>query len=59
QVIHRLFEACYKTNLHSIWAKRELYKGNSWDDFRVILAKNMKPIYDSAKRQGYEVWNKC
>ena len=55
--IHRLFEGCYRDNLHSIWAGQELYrKGNSKEEFYNILTKNMQPVYDSAKRQGYEVW---
>ena len=57
--IHKLFEACYRDNLHSIWAGQELYrKGNSKEEFLGILEKNMQPVYDSARRQGYEVWNK-
>ena len=56
--IRRRFEACYRDNLHSIWANRELYRaGNSVDEFYGILEKNMRPVYDSAKRQGYQVWN--
>lgn len=56
--IHKLYEGCYRDNLHSIWANQELYrKGNSQDEFRVILEKNMRPVYDSARRQGYEIWN--
>jgi hypothetical protein len=56
--IHKLYEGCYRDNLHSIWANQELYrKGNSRDEFRVILEKNMRPVYDSARRQGYEIWN--
>ncbi|MCR4941074.1 MAG: hypothetical protein K5930_13395 [Treponemataceae bacterium] len=56
--IHKLFEACYRDNLHSIWAGQELYrKGNSQEEFYNILQKNMQPVYDSARRQGYEVWN--
>lgn len=56
--IYRLYEACYRDNLHSIWANQELYRaGNSEDEFHGILEKNMRPIYDSAKRQGYEIWN--
>ena len=55
--IHKLFEACYKDNLHSIWAGQELYrKGNSKEEFYDILEKNMRPVYDSARRQGYEIW---
>ena len=55
--IHKLYESCYRDNLHSIWAGQELYRdGNSKGEFCRILEKNMRPIYDSAKRQGYEVW---
>lgn len=58
--IHKRFEACFRDNLHSIWAGRELYRpDNSREEFYNILQKNMRPVYDSAKRQGYEVWNKC
>lgn len=57
--IHKLFEACYRDNLHSIWAGQELYrKGNSQEEFYHILQKNMQPVYDSARRQGYEIWNR-
>ncbi len=57
--IHKLFEACYRDNLHSIWAGQELYrKGNSKEEFFGILEKNMQPVYDSARRQGYEVWRR-
>lgn len=57
--IHKSFEDCYRDNLHSIWAGQELYrKGNSRDEFYGILQKNMQPLYDSARRQGYEIWNR-
>ncbi len=57
--IHKLFEACFRDNLHSIWAGQELYrKGNTKEEFCRILEKNMQPVYDSARRQGYEVWNR-
>ena len=56
--IHKLYEHCYKDNLHCIWAGQELYRdGNTPEEFTSILEKNMKPVYDSARRQGYEVWN--
>ena len=56
--LHKRFEACYRDNLHSIWAGQELYrKGNSKEIFYNILEKNMMPVYDSARRQGYEIWN--
>ncbi len=55
--IHKLFDSCYRDNLHCIWAGQELYRiGNTREDFCYILEKNMKPVYDSARRQGYEVW---
>lgn len=57
--IWKLYEACYRDNLHSIWANRELYrKGNSDEEFYHILEKNMRPVYDSARRQGYDVWER-
>ena len=56
--IHKMFEGCYRDNLHSIWAGQELYRpGNSRELFYNILQKNMQPVYDSARRQGYELWN--
>ena len=55
--IRSLFEKCYKDNLHSIWAQQDLYKaGAKKNEFIEILSKNMRPVYDSAKRQGYSVW---
>ncbi|MDL2300963.1 HNH endonuclease [Lachnospiraceae bacterium OttesenSCG-928-D06] len=57
--IRKLYEACYRDNLHSIWANQELYrKGNKDKEFFCILEKNMRPVYDSARRQGYDVWDK-
>ena len=55
--LHKLYANCWQDNLHSIWAGQELYRpGNSREVFDEILRKNMQPVYDSAKRQGYEVW---
>lgn len=55
--IHKLYEACWRDNLHSIWAGQELYRpGNTKEEFEGILSKNMRPVYDSARRQGYEIW---
>lgn len=55
--IRHLYEGCYRDNLHSIWAGQELYRpGNTREDFYGILQKNMQPVYDSARRQGYEIW---
>ena len=56
-VIRQRYEKCFKDNLHSIWANQELYrKGNTETEFYNILQKNMQPVYDSARRQGYQVW---
>ncbi len=55
--IHALYEKCIRDNVHSIWAAEELYRpGNDRDEFFNILEKNMRPVYDSARRQGYEMW---
>lgn len=55
--IRKKYESCFRDNLHSIWANQELYrKGNSKEEFYHILEKNMQPVYDSARRQGYQVW---
>lgn len=57
--IRKLYEACYRDNLHSLWAGQELYRrGNTKEEFYYILQKNMRPVYDSARRQGYEIWNR-
>ena len=57
--IRSLYEACYRDNLHSIWANQELYrKGNADIEFYSILERNMRPVYDSARRQGYNVWDR-
>lgn len=55
--LRKLYEACFRDNLHSIWAGQELYRpGNTKEEFILILQKNMQPVYDSARRQGYELW---
>ena len=55
--IRNSFEKCYKDNLHSLWANQDLYRrGNTKDEFYNILEKNMLPVYESARRQGYLVW---
>ncbi|MCR5417182.1 MAG: HNH endonuclease, partial [Pseudobutyrivibrio sp.] len=49
--IRAKYEKCFKDNLHSIWANQELYRrGNSKEEFYNILEKNMRPVYDSARR---------
>lgn len=57
--IRKLYEACYRDNLHSIWANQELYrKGISDVELYGILEKNIRPVYDSARRQGYDIWDR-
>ena len=57
--VRSIFEKCYKDNMYSMWASQELYKdGNSQPVFTAILDKNMRPLYESAKRQGYRPWNR-
>ena len=56
--IHDLFAKCIRDNLHSLWAEQELYiPGNAKEEFYNILEKNMRPLYDSARRQGYATWD--
>ena len=58
QQIKEKFKLCRRDNIVSIWANEELYiSGNSKEVFYGILEKNLKPIYDGAKMQGYGIWN--
>lgn len=51
------FTKCYKDNLNNQWAVEQLYIPNhSYQEFHGILMENLKPIYDAAKDQGFEVW---
>ena len=55
--IGRLFMECRKDNLHAIWAIQELYRpGNAREVFYGILERNLRPVYEAARRQGYETW---
>ncbi|NBK93879.1 HNH endonuclease [bacterium 1XD21-13] len=56
--LRKKFENCRRDNLVSIWANEELYiQGNCEEKFVTILEQHMKPIYDSARIQGYLVWS--
>ena len=56
--IRKKFENCRRDNLVSIWANEELYiQGNCEEKFVNILEQHLKPIYDSARIQGYLIWN--
>ena len=53
------FEKCRKDNLTSIWGAEELYIPNhSQTEFMSILEKNLRPVYDAAKQQGYGLWER-
>lgn len=55
--IRALFLKCRKDNLHALWASEELYVlGNSHSDFIARLESGIRPVYEAAKRQGYEMW---
>ena len=55
--VRRQFEKCRRDNLNAIWATETLYvEGNSEGQFKNILEHNLKPLYESAKLQGYELW---
>lgn len=38
--------------------KGTVYCRKGKPEFCHILEKNMQPVYDSARRQGYEIWNR-
>ena len=51
------FEKCRKNNVNAIWASESLYiAGNSDAQFMSILDHSLKPIYEAAQLQGYEIW---
>jgi len=57
--VYTLFEKCIGNDPPSVWTVQELYrKGNSREKFFDILNENMRPVYDSARRQGYEIWDR-
>lgn len=52
------FNKCYRDNIISPWAQEELYiPGNSENEFKVLLERNLHPIYDSARSQDWKFWN--
>lgn len=56
-ILQKKFEKCRSHNLNSIWASESLYiKGNNKEQFINILDHNLKPVYDAAKLQGYNLW---
>ncbi len=56
--IRAMFNECKTDHLKAIWAQESLYiYGISIDEFKSILLKQIKPLYDSASNLGYKVWN--
>ena len=52
-----LFGECQRDNLNALWSVEELYiKNIEQDRFVRTLEDRLKPIYDSAKTQGYGIW---
>lgn len=52
------FGACKRDNLNALWSMEELYiKDINKDRFVRILERRLKPIYDSARTQGYGIWS--
>lgn len=57
--VRQQFEKCRKDNLTSIWGAEELFIPNhNWTEFMSILEKNLRPVYDAAKQQGYSMWDR-
>ncbi len=52
-----LFRECKRDNLSSVWSVEELYIDNiEQAHFFHVLEERLKPIYESARTQGYRVW---
>ena len=52
-----LFRKCKRDNLNSLWSVDELYiKEIKKDEFFYVLEGRLKPIYESARTQGYGIW---
>ena len=57
RALREKLDGCRKDNINSIWAAEALYvDGNSEGEFKNILYRNMKPLYESAEIQGYNIW---
>lgn len=52
-----IFRECQRDNLNSLWSMEELYiKDIDENQFIRVLEGRLKPIYDSARTQGYGIW---
>ena len=55
--IREKFEKCNRDNLVTSWSMEELYvPGCKMETFCHVLEKNLYPIYESARMQGYGIW---
>lgn len=56
--VKTIFLKCQIDNLVMPWSLEELYlQGQQEEIFISVLEKNLKPIYDSARMQGYNIWS--
>lgn len=52
-----LFEECQRDNINALWSMEELYLRNiNENKFIKILENHLRPIYESARTQGYGIW---
>lgn len=55
--IAQIFGECQRDNLNALWSTEELYiKNIEKNRFVKVLENRLKPIYDSARTQGYGIW---
>lgn len=55
--IKAVFDECKADHLKAIWAQENLYVyGINVNEFKTVLLKQLKPLYDSANNLGYKVW---
>lgn len=55
--LHDIFKSCQRDNLVVPWSLEELYiDGCKKDTFLNVLEKNLRPVYDAAKMQGFGIW---
>lgn len=51
------FFECKSEHLRSIWAQERLYVNDTTEEeFKNILFKQIKPLYDAAENVGYDIW---
>ena len=56
--VNENFKRCYKNNLNNDWALNQLYvRDINYYLFHDVLSDNLKPVYDSAMDQGFELWH--